>query len=641
MKRRGLRNATSAMSWGACFLMAASCTNVDLELLPVEPSTRDDKALVEGSLCTTPPEGRVFPLRVLFVVDSSDSMRVTDPPDPVSGETGRERAVRNAWQDLLGDTPDGARFGILRFSSDAQALTPVDQNNDGLSDSFYTDDQVQLASATSQLGQTARTTNYISALSEAQFIMRTELEQADLDSLPLTKYVVIFVSDGLPDPDSGQTRETSNDAIVDGVLGLKELAESFRVRTFEFHTAFISAGLGGSVEQDAENLLDRMARAGDGKFRSFPSGESLNFLFVDFTQLRRIFTLKSIAVVNQQSIVDQDQIEALTDAIAPLTFVDIDGNEAPNCGELWVDTDGDGLADALEEVIQTDIFIPDTDDDGLQDRIEWRLEGLDPLVGTDAQCFIPDPCIDADNDGACDCIIDLDFDGVCDCVTNPELICLDDAGHDCLDGDADGACDCPDLNGDGRCDYGDRDADGLNNCEEVFFGTAQNGTDTDADGLPDFLEVRAEVNPGVADDMLDLDLDGMLNGPEVLAGTDPSCDDAPIRSQVAYRYQTETRELANGQTCYDFQVSNITLVPSPENPDATFPGNGWNRILVYAGEVAFDDPDSFPSYRVACIMMGYSADGDLRNPPSGRIRLTEEDFIPAGEFDASRHCIWP
>ncbi|MEZ4248684.1 MAG: hypothetical protein R3B99_10630 [Polyangiales bacterium] len=36
-------------------------------------------------------------------------------------------------------------------------------------------------------------------------------------------------------------------------------------------------------------------------------------------------------------------------------------------------------------------------------------------------------------------------------------------------------------------DWGDRDGDFLRDCEEIFYGTSQNGSDTDADGLPDRL----------------------------------------------------------------------------------------------------------------------------------------------------------
>src|SRR5690606_39581960 len=64
-----------------------------------------------------------------------------------------------------------------------------------------------LDAATTSLGVTDRTTNYLNAIGEAYFEIRTELIQAEQESLPLSKYVVIFLSDGEPDTDSSDARE--------------------------------------------------------------------------------------------------------------------------------------------------------------------------------------------------------------------------------------------------------------------------------------------------------------------------------------------------------------------------------------------------------------------------------------------------
>ncbi|MBW2278728.1 MAG: hypothetical protein JRF63_14650, partial [Deltaproteobacteria bacterium] len=424
--------------------------------------------------------------------------------------------------------------------------------------------------------------------------------------------------------------------------------------------AYMSSTEGTILDQEAQGLLQKMATMGNGNFRSFPSGEAINFLFVDLTIIRRVFTLKTLSVSNTNAIADFDQLEDLTYVPRPRTFVDLDGDLYPECGEPLVDTDGDGLADFKEDELGTDKLLMDTDDDGLYDRLEWRFtsSGLDPLDPTDARCFIPEPCVDTTPaDGFCDCLIDLDIDGICDCVNDPDRICHDSYGHDCVDRDIDGLCDCPDLEGDGKCDYGDRDGDGLNDCSEIFFGTAQNGNDTDADGLPDWREVRAQSNPAERDWLDDSDWDQTRNGTEVLAGTDPWCDDSSVRSLVSYQYDLDSNGLSNGRSCYSFDVTNITLVPTVANleeayPPGTmlsripgfsvYPGNGWNRVFIFFGEVSFDDPDSFASYRVACVMAQYEPEGNYKNPPSGRVRLTDADFYDAREeFDADTHCIWP
>jgi hypothetical protein len=233
------------------------------------------------------------------------------------------------------------------------------------------------------------------------------------------------------------------------------------------------------------------------------------------------------------------------------------------------------------------------------------------------------------------------MDRQCDCVVDEDLPCHDDQGHDCVDADSDGLCDCPDIDGDERCDYDDRDHDGLNDCEELFLGSAKNGYDSDADGLPDWLEAHADGDP-VSDDRLeDLDQDLTRNGEEVLAGTDPWCNESGTRSLASYRYVVEKVKDDEGTTCYSFDIGNITLVPTTINPDADYPGNGWNRILFFIGEVSFDDPDSFPLYRVACVMVRYEPEGNYRNPPSGRIVLKEKNFVSTTDFDPDEDCIWP
>ncbi len=645
------RSLLLAVAWFAAgaFLLG-SCTDAELEPIPAEEVQRDDKITVTGEFCTRPPESLVFPLRVLFVIDSSVSMEITDPPDPVTGETGREVAVRTTWEDLLTQGIEGVRVGIVRFSAQAQSRTPVDTNGDGIPESYFTADETQLAAATAALGTTDRTTNYINALSEAYVEVRNELLQAELESLPLSKYVVVFVSDGIPDVDQSDDRGNNNDQILESVDALNKLAKTFRVGDFAFHTAYIASGQ-AAFDAEARDLLKRMADRGNGNFRSFPNGESLNFLFVDFSVLRRVFTLKTLSAVNQNAVMDNAQfvLPPQPDPLAdlpvpnPFLFLDLNDDDQISCGEPMVDSDGDALSDKVEIELGSHPLVRDTDDDGLGDYVEWDLrdDGLNPLDPTDATCFVPGPCIDGDADGFCDCLADRDDDGTCDCVDDPDDPCHDDMGHDCVDADMDGACDCPDRDMDGRCDYRDRDRDELNDCEEVLFGTAQRGIDTDADGFVDVTEVRFQTSPGENDVQEDLDADKTLNGIEIQAGTNPSCPDAALRSRAAYRYELRELGIDDSRTCYDFTVSNITLLPTLANDVDVYPGNGWNRIYFYAGEVAFDDPEAFARYRIACVQAAYNPDGNVRNPPSGRFALTEEDFHDVLEFDPDVHCRMP
>jgi hypothetical protein len=647
-------------------VLSGGCTDAGLQERARPSPVRDDKLAVSGSLCTGEAGTRVFPLRVLFIVDSSLSTVVTDPPDPVTGETGRERAVRAAWEPLIETDPEGVRVGLIRFSSSALSYTQTD-TADGRR--YFTADRALLDDATRQLRAADALTNYVNALGRAYENLRAEMLMSDLESLPLSKYVVIFVSDGIPDSgDDAGGEENTEENILSNVRELRELAADFRVGEFAFHTALIDATPTG--DRDAQRLLRSMADVGGGTYRSFPSGESLNFLFVDFTVLRRVFTLRTLSVANANAISDSDQIAALAglppsaagdaglpppgaDAgaglpsppstgppIDPRLFSDVDGDGEPGCGEPLVDSDGDGLADALEAEVGTDPLVADTDDDGYGDRLEWRSSGLDPLDPLDLpRCVDPGVCADTDMDGTCDCVLDSDGDGVCNCVA--DATCVDGGTRDCVDADRDGLCDCADRDADGHCDYPDRDGDMLHDCEEAFTGTQRQGLDTDADGLPDWLEVRAELNAADDDRLEDRDLDLTVNESEVLSGTDAWCDDSSLRSRLAYRTQVITRGLMGGRTCYDFSVGNITLVPTADGAGDRYPGDRWNRILVFAGEVPFDDPETFPRYRIACVMAAYEPEGNYKMPPSGRFRLDDEDFIDAREFDVDTHCIWP
>ena len=595
-------------------LALSACNRTHLEPIPPPPPPeRDDKIEISGALCTRSPEDRSFPLRVLFLVDGSESMEVTDPVDPVSGETRREAAVRAAWQRLLARGDDAVKVGIVRFSAQAQSRTPVDADGDGLPESFFTTDPEQLETATQALRVTDRTTNFQNALDEAWFELRTEMLRADLESLPRSKYVVVFVSDGLPDEAQDAARENTADAITQAVADLSELARLFRVGDFSFHSVYLSTDQGVVQDQPAQALLTAMAEAGGGTYRSVPNGERPDFLRLDLTALRRVFTLRSLVAVNLSAVQDAAQIPGTalprfdTDA-----YKDLAHDGAPTCGDPLIDSDMDGLADLVELRIGTDPLDPDTDRDGLRDRIEWlfRESGLDPLDADDSGCVVGDP--------------------------------VEGGGEGCVDEDADGFCDCPDADGDGRCEYEDTDGDGLTDCEEIYVGTSQLGADTDADGLPDPVEVRFRTSAVQADARDDLDWDRTDNGVEVASGGDPLCDDAAVRSRAAYDQRLSEQGLSGDRACYTFSVGEITLVPTRPNPDAARPGNGWNRVLLFAGEGAFDEPGAFAGWRVACVearyLLAVGSGGDRKTPPSGRVRLVDEDFVELVDFVPDRDC---
>jgi hypothetical protein len=102
--------------------------------------------------------------------------------------------------------------------------------------------------------------------------------------------------------------------------------------------------------------MEEMARHGDGTMRDYNSGEGVDFLHVNYTSIRRPWTLSNFIVYNT-SVVPTDT----GDGFLP-------------------DSDRDGLGDDEEFDVGTDRVNPDTDGDGYGDFIEVRntAAGFDP-----------------------------------------------------------------------------------------------------------------------------------------------------------------------------------------------------------------------------------------------------------------------
>ena len=153
-----------------------------------------------------------------------------------------------------------------------------------------------------------------------------------------------------------------------------------------------------------------------------------------------------------------------------------------------LDTDGDGLADLLDQ---------DDDNDGIPTRLEvYRPGQLPQDTDTDAD-GIPD-YLDADDDNDGRLTRDEDVNG-------------------------DGRWSDDDSDGDGQPNYrasndndhqSDHDGDGLSNAQERTLGSDPGGRDTDKDGIHDALEIGLDESDPIdtdgdgTPDFLDTDDDG-------------------------------------------------------------------------------------------------------------------------------------
>jgi uncharacterized protein YegL len=639
----------------ACALAAVSCTDANLESVPTPPRPpMDDKMRVEGSFCTEDPESVEFPVKILFIVDTSDSMSQTDPPNPLDNNyTGRTRAIIDVINALAG--LNGVEIGMITFHSSINDLTG------GFLPDFTAADVVNLTTLAGQLQSNAAQTNYEGALDAAFQVLVNDMRNADEKKRSRSKYVVIFLSDGMPNPVTEDPPANTDERILNLVDDIAALEREQQLRELKFHTVYLAGTTPPQYQLVPVALLKNMAETGRGTFRNVGNGEKINFLTIDFTSFRRVFTLKSFYVTNR--------------AARP------GGGDEPEV----VDSDGDGLADAYEALIGTDPTLRDTDGDGFSDLLEDRLRnaGFDPLDPADADCAVTpnDDYNRRDDDG----------DGLLNCEerfigTSPRLV--------------------------------DTDTDGVPDGVEVLFGTNPVGiddlADLDHDGSSNGLEVRVHADPNVSDvgnlslfgyryDLTETEIrvrtrrlsipgatfitdglqagatvilsgDGVVRGPardgtylvdKVRSETDIELDtelpsakteeltisydvpDPATGGMVTISFTATAQSVTVSQFCYSFAVDNITLTSTMAPAGGVA---GWNDIYMYIGEVPEDAPADFGEFRVACARARFVRDLDLKTPAAGKLVVPEDAFKQTSNpddptdpnvFDADRDCVMP
>ena len=156
------------------------------------------------------------------------------------------------------------------------------------------------------------------------------------------------------------------------------------------------------------------------------------------------------------------------------------------------------------------------------------------------------------------------------------------------------------------------------------------------------------TNPSASDTLADAELDGALNGTELAAHTDPTHNDVMDFSRIAYRTTLRLMrddETPPGRLCYDFSVSNITLVPT--GAPAALP-EGTNTVLFRVASAPADSPEDFGNHQVGCVRPRYLRDPESKRPSSGQMLLPMTAFkkawgpAPSPEvFDANVDCVVP
>jgi hypothetical protein len=534
-----LRAGGIILMWmaGLLFLAGPACTDADIFETPgLGKGQRDNKMRVKGGFCTEHPDELKFPVKIMFIIDCSQSMIVTDPPPSPNEYPGRVRAVWEVIQKFRHDP--GVEFAILRFEAAANVATQRDSNGDGIADMFgFVNDLASLLRALNSLVAAGGNTSYQAALGLAEATLAMDMSQSSVDERARTKYVVIFLSDGLPYPVDYDDEVNTPDSIRRALTEMMNLPKRFDVHDFTFHTAYLSVNTPDYVKQQAEGLLKSMANIGGGTYRNFENGEEINFLDIDYTSIKRMYSLKDGAFMVSNT----------------------------NAHPAWtktesIDTDGDGLVDILEEEIGTSIGMIDTDDDGFNDLLEYKLRrsGFDPLDPDDADCSLVLDRLDRDGDGLLDC--EERFIG-----TSPDL----------FDTDADGIPDPVEFRFGTNPVWGDSDVDmdfdGSLNGNELAWHT--NPTQNDAAQFSKLAyRYRLEKLPGVFESRLcyEFDVDNIT-----LVGTPERTPGAPagFNDIMVYAGQVPQDDPDDYGT-FRVACARVRYIPRYPEPDIKYPPSG-------------------------------------------------------------------
>ncbi len=413
----------------ACLLFLGGCEGPGLE-----PTQTRNIVSLKGSFMTESPDEINFPVKVLFAIDCSLSMG-----DEVEGIMAgadpyflRIEAVRSFIDTY--NSNENTSFEIMLWNNDVFERTRTIDGRGG-----FTKDPDEL-NRVLDAARNDTMTDYLGTLNAIHSDIQRDINAVDEESLIRSKYVVIFLSDGMSNVQGGS--QPDND-IWNSVSDIYEMAEDRGVGGFNFHT-FLLLGMfdetesGQAARAYAENTLQGMADRGNGQFRLFETAESIDFVNIIDMRLTVEYKIKYLVAYN-------------TNVRAGIELV-------------YVDSDADGLIDADEADFGTDPYAADTDGDGLSDYFEIAVSSpgyaLNPLL----------------QDSPCDSI----------------------AGGIWPDTDLDGLTDCEEyVKGTNRRTV-DTDADGIPDGIEFVMGTnpleIQDTNDSDFDGMVDWLEIQKHTN---------------------------------------------------------------------------------------------------------------------------------------------------
>ncbi|WP_291317162.1 hypothetical protein [Desulfuromonas sp.] len=386
-------------------LLGSGCSEGDLERTQAR-----SKLALQGTFITESPDEIRFPVKVLFAIDCSLSMG-----DEINGQLAgsdpyflRIEAVRNFINEY--NSNENTSFEVMLWNNDVFSRTRTADGHGG-----FTKDPAEINRVLDGAYNDTMT-DYLGTLDAVYGDIARDIRNTDdEENLIRTKYIVVFLSDGMSNVQGGRQPDAD---IWNGASDIAEMVEESGVGGFNFHT-FLLLGMfpptseGQQAQSLAEATLEGMADRGNGQFRRFDNAESVDFINIVDMRLTVEYKIKYLLAYNF--------------------------NVRPGVELVHVDSDGDGLPDEEEVLYGSDPNLADSDGDGLGDYFEVKMSSpgheLDPLV-QDSPCDLAPGGVwpDTDDDGLTDCeeyvkgtnrrIVDTDRDGIPDGIefltgTNP------------------------------------------------------------------------------------------------------------------------------------------------------------------------------------------------------------------------------
>lgn len=641
-----LRLSVLALLPGAA--LVAACSDVPIEAKKKDVTNVDDRLTISGRVCTAPPDPTGFPVKVVLIVDQSGSMCISDPPGsqessgfcemyavipPGITQPGRVRAL-NRLLDQFERQPN-VQVALVPFETNVRDPWPTT----GVGGQAFARVDSTLRSRVNTLqAQLGKGTDYQGALAYAYSLIAGDIAAqinpppggtATPELLPRTRYVVVFLTDGVPFPrcsandnltqyaddlnphltwaDSYGAGDFCNtidprdpDAITGFVAGtdrnqnyqlfsyvdqLMELKQQYNVGDIRLHTVLLfnleAVRACGPICQDVYGEYVRwpgpvpvpdgpVAAREIARWTLQQLAQRGNGVYQEFNDFSGIGQL-NLGALDYSSLASRNVMKTL--------MVQAMSSEPGDVNRV-TDTDGDGLIDELDNDFtnKTNKFFADTDGDGFDDMFEVRH--YDDGFRADTK------------DGrGCD-------------PSSPLTM---------------------------GCVVRDTDGDGLSGEAEAYLKTFTKLPDSDGDGVPDGLEAKYGLDP-TARQMpgLDTDGDGVSDVEEFRLGSNPIRSDKVFQQKNAYQYALTSELQPDGRVCYRFSASNLQLVTPPNRAGLR---QGFNLFKVWFAEA----PESGVStdygvWKTACAWAQF-------DPPSVRVPagpetppLDDSNFVPPDQM---------